>query len=408
LARGDHYCDPSRSALAGAQLTNGRTTVSTTLSDSTSTELVSRAREAAQVLAEHAEETEQLGRPAPASMVALQEAGLLAMGVPRESGGTQAGLADQVRVAIELGRGCTSTAWVASLSVAVKSQIGNALSTEARSALFAHPDAVLCASGIGGGPAIREPGGVRVRGRFAMASGCEVAQWASLVVGILEGDKPVAGGLVLIPISQLRIEPTWRAAGLQGTGSHTLVADDVFVPEAFTVLSPVPSPPPAALSLAGVLSHLAPLLGTADAAVTELRRVFAGDRTPSRTTYARLIDSPLARQRFARAERRVQIALRDSLRVADTVYEAGPGFAPEAAVRAEMRLDLAEAASACRAALDDLLDLRGAGAFLLDQRLQRYWRDIAVGTRYAGFNPYIAEEDYSNATLGVGSAISLL
>ncbi|MFE7445891.1 acyl-CoA dehydrogenase family protein [Streptomyces chartreusis] len=397
--------------LVGAQLTNGRTTVSATLSDSTSTELVSRAREAAQVLAEHAEETEQLGRPAPASMVALQEAGLLAMGVPREFGGTQAGLADQVRVAIELGRGCTSTAWVASLSVGVKSQFGNAMSTEARSALFARPDAVLCASGVGGGMAIREPGGVRVRGRFAMASGCEVARWAALVVGVVEGDEPVAGGLVLVPISELRIERTWRAAGLQGTGSHTLVADDVFVPEAFTVLSPVPavpSLPPAALSLAGVLSHLAPLLGTADAAVTELRRVFGGDRTPSRTTYARLVDSPLARQRFARAERRVQTALRDSLRVADTVDEAGPGFAPEAAVRTEMRLDLAEAASACRAALDDLLDLRGAGAFLLDQRLQRYWRDIAVGTRYAGFNPYIAEEDYSNATLGVGGAISLL
>jgi alkylation response protein AidB-like acyl-CoA dehydrogenase len=86
------------------------------------------------------------------------------MGAPRELGGTQAGLADQVRVAIELGRGCTSTAWVASLSVAVKSQLGNVLSTEARSALSARPDAVLCASGIGGGPAIREPGGVRVRG----------------------------------------------------------------------------------------------------------------------------------------------------------------------------------------------------------------------------------------------------
>ncbi|GAA0921759.1 acyl-CoA dehydrogenase family protein [Pseudonocardia zijingensis] len=385
--------------------------MSATLSDSTSAELVSRARDAAQVLAEHAEETEQLGRPAPASMTALQEAGLLATGVPREFGGGQAGLADQVRVAIELGRGCTSTAWVASLSVAVKSQVGNVLSAEARSALFARPDAVLCASGVGGGLAVREPGGVRVRGRFAMASGCEVADWAALVVRVVEGDEPVAGGVVVVPISQLRIERTWRAAGLQGTGSHTLVADDVVVPEAFTLLSPVPavpSPPPAALSLAGVLSHLAPLLGTADAAVTELRSVFAGDRKPSRTTYARLIDSPLARQRFARAERRVRTALRDSLRVADTLDEAGPGFAPDAAVRTELRLDLAEAASACRAALDDLLDLRGAGAFLLDQRVQRQWRDIAVGTRYAGFNPYVADEDHSNATLGVGSAISLL
>lgn len=378
-------------------------------SGSASTDLVSRARDAARVLAEHAEETERLGRPAPASVAALAEAGLLAMGAPREFGGAQAGLADQVRVAIELGRGCTSTAWVASLSAAVKSQFGSVASGQARRALFARPDAVLCASGVGGDPATREPGGVRVRGRFAMASGCEVAQWAALVVRVIDDAQPDAAGMVLVPISQLRIERTWRAAGLQGTGSHTLVADGVFVPEALTLLSPVPavaSPPPAAVSLAGILSHLAPLLGTADAAVTEMRGVFAGDRTPSRTTYARLVDSPLARQRFARAERGVRTALRTSLRITDTVHEAGPGFAPEPAVRTEMRLELAEAATACRAALDDLLDLRGAGAFLLDQRLQRQWRDLAVGTRYTGFNPYIAEEDHANATLGVGGAIS--
>jgi hypothetical protein len=185
----------------------------------------------------------------------------------------------------------------------------------------------------------------------------------------------------------------------------------VFVPDALTVLGPVPAvpaPPPAAISLGATLSHLAPLLGAADAAVTEFREVFAGDRAPSRTTYARLVDSPLARQRFARAERGVQKALRDSLRITDVIDEAGPGFAPDAAVRTGMRLDLAEAATACRAALENLLDLRGAGGFLLDQRLQRQWRDIAVGTRYTGFNPYIAEEDYASAALNVGSAISLV
>jgi hypothetical protein len=31
-----------------------------------------------------------------------------------------------------------------------------------------------------------------------------------------------------------------------------------------------------------------------------------------------------------------------------------------------------------------------------------------VGSRYTGFNPYIAEEDHANAALGVGGAISLV
>ena len=38
-------------------------------------------------------------------------------------------------------------------------------------------------------------------------------------------------GLSLMPMSELSVEDTWHMAGMRGTGSNTIVARDVFVPE---------------------------------------------------------------------------------------------------------------------------------------------------------------------------------
>ena len=53
---------------------------------------------------------------------------------------------------------------------------------------------------------------------------------------IFDGDRvrepigPMASIAVLVPRASLRVERTWDVAGLRGTGSHTLAADDVFIP----------------------------------------------------------------------------------------------------------------------------------------------------------------------------------
>ena len=37
--------------------------------------------------------------------------------------------------------------------------------------------------------------------------------------------------LALIPMAEMTIEDTWFVAGMKGTGSNTIVADEVFVPD---------------------------------------------------------------------------------------------------------------------------------------------------------------------------------
>src|SRR3546814_16565918 len=45
-----------------------------------------------------------------------------------------------------------------------------------------------------------------------------------------ESGEVIDQGLALIPMSELGIEDTWYVAGMRGTASNTLVADEVFVP----------------------------------------------------------------------------------------------------------------------------------------------------------------------------------
>ena len=84
------------------------------------------------------------------------------------------------------------------------------------------------------GTARRVDGGYRVTARKSPASGCEVGQ---VTVTSIRWDDAPDGPAVLhcsIPLSAegVSIEHTWDTLGLRATGSHTIVFDDVFVPDA--------------------------------------------------------------------------------------------------------------------------------------------------------------------------------
>src|SRR5262249_59805847 len=78
-------------------------------------ELVARAAALRPVLQEHADETDRLRRLADANVAALKQAGACRLMVPRRFGGYQTNIHTYIAVMAELGRGCGSTAWVASL-----------------------------------------------------------------------------------------------------------------------------------------------------------------------------------------------------------------------------------------------------------------------------------------------------
>jgi alkylation response protein AidB-like acyl-CoA dehydrogenase len=76
-------------------------------------------------------------------------------------------------------------------------------------------------------------GGYRFTARKVFASGCLAGD---LLITSGQCDDPVAGRQVLhFPVSMsaegVRIDRVWETMGMRGTGSHTVVLDNVFVPE---------------------------------------------------------------------------------------------------------------------------------------------------------------------------------
>ena len=128
---------------------------------------------------------------------------------------------------------CASTAWVGGLLAAHQWLIAGFSEAAQRDVWDGNPDAVACGSYAPAAKAIEVEGGYRLTGRWSFASGCDNAQWslcAALLPSKTEGG-PFAPAFLLVPASDYLIDDTWNVVGLGGTGSKTLVLNDVFVPE---------------------------------------------------------------------------------------------------------------------------------------------------------------------------------
>lgn len=178
----------------------------------------------------------------------LRETGITAAQVPAELGGGGASHAEMGQVLRELGRLDPSTA--VSLSMhghLVATQVWrhkHGMDAEKILRRVADDGAILISTGasdwIGSnGSAKRVEGGYRVSARKTPASGCEVGD--ILVTSIRWNDAPdgpqVLHCIVPFDADGVSIEQTWDTLGLRATGSHTVVLDDVLVPDAAVSLT---------------------------------------------------------------------------------------------------------------------------------------------------------------------------
>ncbi|MEU6554389.1 acyl-CoA dehydrogenase family protein [Streptomyces sp. NPDC046915] len=368
-------------------------------------ELVERARAAARTLDANAARTEHDLRPAADSLAAVRRAGLFAMAVPRDAGGAGAGLRTQVRVIAELGQGCPSTAWITALSAALKTVCSPVFPEAAREVMFADPDAIVCGSTT----ALKVQGestgyGFSVSGRWQAVAGCEDSGWAVLAVPVRTKGQPALQCAALVSTRDLTVERTLPTTGMAGTGSHTLLAQDVVVPPAHVVFPAseadrAPDLPAASTALlrTGVVM-LAPLLGAARGAQRAMETgsadvnaaASAVCRPPARPwlTACRLLDSATGRV----------------LRVADALgvqfhAPANSVFLP-AREHARLRAEMVSAAQECREAVERMLDLHSMGGIAPDTSLRRMWRNLAVIMRHPQFSPHTLAEDYGRVLFG--------
>jgi alkylation response protein AidB-like acyl-CoA dehydrogenase len=339
--------------------------------------------ELSRVLLTNADKTEQQNRPAAESLAAVRQAGAFALRTPAAHGGAWATPETIASWLTELGRACPATSWVVGTCLTAKTIAANTLDDATSRELFIDPDALACGSGTPTGRGERRADGVLVNGRWANVSGCEDALWAGLAV-MVDGTYCFA----FIPVADLTVDQTWHMAGMQGTGSHSLVAEDLLVPA--HLVAPAGGFTPGNLLLYGI-SVAGPVVGAARGALDVTNAMFASDRKPFMTSYSRMGDSAGARQWLAEATYLVERAERTMLHVAWADLAADDSRDPL------LRLGLAEVGADCRAAVDRMLDLHGASGFSTANPLQRYWRDVAVGSRHPHLNPYLSYENLGTA-----------
>ncbi|PRX45715.1 alkylation response protein AidB-like acyl-CoA dehydrogenase [Nonomuraea fuscirosea] len=341
------------------------------------------------ILRAHAGKTEQDDRPAAESLDAVRELGALRLRTPPKYGGTWAGAEALARGLSDLGRACPSTAWVAGTCATSKNIVAGVFSGDAvPGEVFADPDALFCGSGVPAATGERVPEGVRVNGRWPNISGCEDAAWTVLAL-MVDGRYSFA----VLPVADLVIERNWHMAGMRGTGSHTLVAENVLVPAERVAAS---GPFGSGDLIFYTMTVLGPVVGAARGALDTIDAMFASDRKPFMTSYTRMSESPGARHWLAEATHLVRRAESTMLAVARAADADG---VPDADF-SRLRMELAGAGQDCRAALDRMLDLHGSSGFNTANALQRYWRDVAVGSRHPHLNLYLALENYGSALAG--------
>lgn len=213
------------------------------------TDPIASARRLLPVLAQRAAEFDNEDRFVAENYALLREAGLVEAGVPEELGGGGAEIADLAGMLRTLAHGCASTALAFSMhthQVAVPAWRWRHRQVAAVEPLLRRVAAerlVLLSSGgsdwIGGsGTARRVEGGYRISARKVFTSGAPAGD--ILMTGAIleeEGARLVLHFGAPMKAPEVRIEETWRALGMRGTGSHDVVIDDLFVPEAGVALT---------------------------------------------------------------------------------------------------------------------------------------------------------------------------
>jgi 3-hydroxy-9,10-secoandrosta-1,3,5(10)-triene-9,17-dione monooxygenase len=382
--------------------------------------LMERARNLAPVLRERAAETDRLGRLPDATIADLISTDLLKCLTPERFGGYGLDWRVSARVVQEVASGCGSSGWVLN-AYCCTAWLISLFPLATQELIFGGKGYVLgpCPLNARLGQARKVEGGYRISARAAFASGIYHSEWA-VACATVERDPASSTDHVgptaiffAVPRSDYEFDPSgWSVLGARGTGSSTLVMNDVLVPDSRVLdnddvlngttpgaalhRSPVYKTPMVPCIL---LATAASLVGVAEDSVAAFReqvrsRVFAlsGD-SQLQTTAAQMRLADAASNADAAA-----LILAASLEEMTRYMEDG-AIPPDA--RAKYRLRGAFVASLCRSAVDFVKDGSGATALKNGTRIQRAFRDVHMMSGNHGLQSDSVRELYGRFALGL-------
>jgi alkylation response protein AidB-like acyl-CoA dehydrogenase len=339
--------------------------------------------------------------------------GILRVLQPRRFGGQQASFGVFSRIIEILAEGCAASAWVYAV-LAEHQWIIACMPEQAQQDVWGDDPSAVASSSLAPRETARATqGGWRLSGRFPFSSGCQHAQWA--IVGARCDDASGARQThyLLVPMSQIEMIDDWEVLGLRGTGSRSLLIDDVFIPTHRSVLlrdlydgtTPGALVHPEYPLLQAPRGLLAPF-SLPCVAFTLARRALEMVARSMRTRLSRgthlLGASEVVQQQLGEAAAEIETAIlimHTRREEALALVDRRPDIPPEATTRS--RRDIAFAVWQLRRGVERLIELAGARTVYDVDPLQSLWRDVLTISTHTVVSRHLAMVPAGRMLLGL-------
>jgi 3-hydroxy-9,10-secoandrosta-1,3,5(10)-triene-9,17-dione monooxygenase len=363
-------------------------------------EALRRARALAPLLRQRADRAETTRQMEKDTLQDLHRTGLFRFHQPKRWGGMELPFVAIFDVPFEIARGCASTAWnVANLGI--HHWMLALYDERAQEEVWGQDPDALIASGIAypQGSGRRVDGGFVVSGFWNFSSGVDPATWNMLAVMVRDGDRVVDHRMCLVPRSDYEIVDDWHVVGMRSTGSKSVRAKDVFVPDhralcmylarggsefpgARTNPNPLYRVPLSALG-----SHCLAAAGVGNAQAALELTIDAVTERSTNYTGMRMRDFQAVQLRVARAGAQIdaaRLSIRTDCLEAERI--AQDGRAPTLEEKLRFKRNVAWAMEQCTEAVDSLHALAGANGIYDRYPIQRLFRDQHALSAHIGFS----------------------
>src|SRR3979411_2741551 len=380
--------------------------------------MIARARALIPQLRDRASRTEELRRLPPETERDLHDTGLFRIVQPKRVGGSEFDYVALVDCADALGQADASVAWNFANLASHHWMLGM-FDQRAQDLVWnKDPNALIASSFIfPAGRARKVDGGYVLRGSWPFSSGVDASEW-NMLASVVSSDDEADGieyRIFLLNKSDYKINDTWNATGLRGTGSNDVEVNDAFVAVSMTLavsdLDGGPTPgsafnPNALYALPVfslfpyVLSGVA--LGNAQACLDDY--VDLARHRASTYNRAKLGDLQSTQIKIAEASAKIEAArliMRSTC--VEAMADARRGYIPDIAAKTRMRRDGAYAVNLCPEAVSLLFSASGARGLFTSGALQRQFRDAHAINSHLAFNFDAAGTNYGRVALGLPS-----
>ncbi len=363
-------------------------------------EALQRARELAPVVRERAASAEPARQMEKETLDDLHRSGLLRFHQPKRWGGMELPFVAIFDLPFEVARGDASTAWNIG-NLAIHHWLLALYDPRAQEEVWgANPDALI-ASGIAypQGRGRRVDGGFVVSGFWNFSSGVDHCDWNMLAVTVRDGDRIVDHRMCLVPRAEYEIVDDWHVLGMRATGSKSVRATDIFVPEERALCmylarggsdfpgATINPGPLYRVPLSGLSSHCLAGAGVGNAHGALEQTIAAIKERSTSYTALRMRDFQAVQLRVARAGAAIdaaRLAVRADCLEGDRL--AAAGTVPPIEDKLRWRRNVAWAVEACTDAVDSLHALAGANGIYDSYPIQRLFRDQHALSAHIGFS----------------------